>query len=174
MDYGPGAKDYMTDVLTTKVDDYIRSTASGSQPFFIYLATYNPHEPATPAPRYANLFDNLQAPRIPSFDQPDVSTMPPDIRQDPHLSAANIQRIDQLYRNRVRSMQAVDDMLVSIVNTLQQTGQLENTYIMFTSDNGYHLGSTGWWRGKPRRMKRILSCLDRSRTGIPPSQVFSG
>ena len=175
VDYGPGAKDYMTDVLTTKVDDYIRSTASGSQPFFIYLATYNPHEPATPAPRYANLFDNLQAPRIPSFDQPDVSTMPPDIRQDPHLSAANIQRIDQLYRNRVRSMQAVDDMLVSIVNTLQQTGQLENTYIMFTSDNGYHLGEHRLVAGKatPYEEDIVVPLIVRG-PGIQPSQVLSG
>ena len=175
VDYGLGAKDYMTDVLTTKVDDYLRSTASGSQPFFIYLATYNPHEPATPAPRYANLFDNLQAPRIPSFDQPDVSTMPPDIRQDPHLSAANIQRIDQLYRNRVRSMQAVDDMLVSIVNTLRQTGQLENTYIMFTSDNGYHLGEHRLVAGKatPYEEDIVVPLIIRG-PGIQPSQVLSG
>ena len=174
-DFGSGAGDYMTDVLTTQVDNYLRSIASQPQPFFIYLATYNPHEPATPAPRYANLFDNLQAPRLPSFNEADVSDKPTNIRQDPLLTDAQIQKLDELYRDRVRSMQAVDDLLVSVINTLQQTGQLQNTYILFTSDNGYHLGEHRLMSGKatPYEEDIVVPLVIRG-PGIPAGQVLSG
>ena len=92
VNFGSSPNDYMTDVLTTQVDNYLRAIAGQPQPFFIYLATYNPHEPATPAPRYANLFDNLQAPRLPSFNEADVSGKPPNIRQDPLLTGAQISK----------------------------------------------------------------------------------
>ena len=147
-DHGQGQKDYMTDVLSKKRMTYIRSSASDSQPFFLYLATYAPHEPATPAPRDANLFANLTAPRTPSFNEADVSDKPPAIARDPLLIGGQISKLDQLYRDRVRSMQTVDEMLARLINTLQQTGQLDNTYIIFTSDNGYHLGQHRLMGGK--------------------------
>jgi N-acetylglucosamine-6-sulfatase len=147
-DHGQGQNDYMTDVLSQKADDYLRAAASDSHPFFLYLATYAPHEPATPAPRDANLFSDLKAPRTPSFNEADVSDKPPATRADPLLNSGQIANLDQLYRDRVRSMQSVDEMLARLINTLQQTGQLENTYIIFTSDNGYHLGQHRLMSGK--------------------------
>jgi N-acetylglucosamine-6-sulfatase len=139
-DHGQGKSDYMSDVLSQKTYDFIRASASDSHPFFLYLSTYAPHEPATPAPRDANLFPDLKAPRTPSFNEADVSDKPPNTRADPLLTGAQIANIDQLYRNRVRSMQAVDEMMERLITTLQETGQLNNTYIIFASDNGYHLG----------------------------------
>ena len=146
--HGQGQNDYMTDVLSQKADDFIRASASDSRPFFLYLATYAPHEPAVPSPRDANLFANLTAPRTPSFNEPDVSDKPPAMRGDPLLTGAQIANLDQLYRDRVRSMQTVDEMLARLITTLQQTGQLDNTYIIFTSDNGYHLGQHRLMSGK--------------------------
>ena len=70
------------------------------------------------------------------------------MRGDPLLTGAQIANLDQLYRDRVRSMQTVDEMLARLINTLQQTGQLDNTYIIFTSDNGYHLGQHRLMGGK--------------------------
>ncbi|HUH98547.1 MAG TPA: sulfatase [Anaerolineales bacterium] len=139
-DHGQGQNDYMTDVLSQKADDFIRASASDAHPFFLYLSTYAPHEPAVPAPRDANLFSDLTAPRTPSFNEADVSDKPPAMRADPLLNGGQIANIDQLYRNRLRSMQSVDEMLARLINTLQQVGQLDNTYIIFASDNGYHLG----------------------------------
>ena len=101
----------MTDVLSQKADDFIRASASDSHPFFLYLATYAPHEPAVPSSCDANLFSNLIAPRTPSFNQADVSDKPPAMRGDPLLTGAQIANLDQLYRYRVRSMQTVDEMV---------------------------------------------------------------
>lgn len=146
--YGLGDNEYMTDVLSQKTDDYLHSIASDTKPFFIYLAPYAPHEPAVPAPRDANLFSNLQVPRTPSFNEADVSDKPGGIHGDPLLDASQIANMDDLYRQRIRSMQAVDEMVVRLINTLRETGKLDNTYIIFASDNGYHLGQHRLYAGK--------------------------
>jgi arylsulfatase A-like enzyme len=58
----------------------------------------------------------------------------------PLLSDSQIAEIDELYRRRLQSLQAVDEMIETIISTLESAGQLENTYIVFASDNGFHLG----------------------------------
>ncbi len=131
--------DYLVDVLARKAHDFIAAPKKG-QPFFLYVAPYVPHQPATPAPRYANAFPGVRAPRPPSFDQADLSAEPPWLARRPHLQPVVLNYIDQLARRRLQSMLGVEDMLETIVNTLRQTGQLDNTYIVFTSDNGFHLG----------------------------------
>ncbi len=146
--YGLGANEYMTDVLSQKTDDYLRGIASDSKPFFIYLAPYAPHEPAVPAPRHANLFSDLQVPRTPSFNEVDVTDKPGSIHGDPLLDAGQIANMDELYRQRIRSMQAVDEMVARLINVLKETGKLDNTYIIFASDNGYHLGQHRLYAGK--------------------------
>ncbi|MGH6819988.1 MAG: sulfatase-like hydrolase/transferase, partial [Methylocella sp.] len=104
--------------------------------------------PATPAPRHANLFAGAKAPRPPSFDEADVSDKPAWNRSKPELNSAAIQKMDELYRKRLQSLHAVDELVASIVQTLETTGQLDNTYIFFSSDNGFHLGEHRLVSGK--------------------------
>jgi N-acetylglucosamine-6-sulfatase len=137
--YGAQPSDYLVDVLAQKSRDFIDANA-GKQPFFMYVAPYVPHQPATPAPRHADAFPGVKAPRTPSYDQADMSAEPAWLQRRPHLSPAVQTYIDQLYRRRLQSMLGVDDMLRTIVDALTRTGQLDNTYIVFTSDNGFHLG----------------------------------
>ena len=68
--------DYLTDVLAEKANAFIVQAAAAGDPFFVYLAPYAPHAPATPAPRHENLFPAAQAPRTPSFNEADVSDKP--------------------------------------------------------------------------------------------------
>ncbi|HEX9940761.1 MAG TPA: sulfatase [Thermoanaerobaculia bacterium] len=138
--YGNALEDYMTDVLAGKATDFIRRASGSGQPFFLYLATYAPHKPATPAPRHAGLFPDLQALHGPSFNEVDVRDKPARIRNLRRLDDRQIAGIDALYRQQARSLQAVDEMVVGLVRALQETGQLANTYLFFTSDNGFHLG----------------------------------
>ena len=145
--YGSGAEDYETDILARKAADFIRRTA-GKQPFFIYLAPYAPHSPATPAPRHENLFLDAKALRTPNFNEEDVSDKPSYIRNRPSLTSREIAQIDEQYRLRLQSLQAVDDAIASLVDTLKAVGQLDNTYIFFTSDNGFHLGNHRLAMGK--------------------------
>ncbi|MFN8481601.1 MAG: sulfatase [Anaerolineae bacterium] len=138
--YKCAASDYMVDVLSGKANTFIQQAATDHKPFFLYLATYAPHQPATPAPRHENLFQGVTAPRPPSFNEPDVSDKPDYIKSRPLLTPTQVNAIDELYRNRLRSLQSVDEMVAHLVDTLQTTGQLDNTYIFFVSDNGFHMG----------------------------------
>jgi arylsulfatase A-like enzyme len=139
--YGNKPEDYGTDVYVGKAVDFIQRTAQTGQPFFIYLAPYAPHDPYTPAPRHANLFPDAKAPRTPNYNETDVSDKPGYILNRPLLTQKQIDTIDEDYRNRLRSLQAVDEGIEKIVDTLKANGQLDNTYLFFTSDNGYHLGN---------------------------------
>jgi N-acetylglucosamine-6-sulfatase len=153
--YDPGSY-YMTDVLADKAVDFIRdpdghvpSFLVPSRPFFMWLGTTAPHQPADPAPRHANAFSEVSMPRPPSFDEGDVSDKPAWIRDNPPLDSEQIAYAEDLYRKRMQSMLAVDDMIGRLVGELRKSGELDNTYFFFTSDNGFHFGthrlSVGKW-----------------------------
>jgi N-acetylglucosamine-6-sulfatase len=136
--YGASPQDYMTDVLARKSGEFIHQ--SGDKPFFLYVAPFVPHAPATPAPRHGEAFAGVQAPRTTSFNQADVSAEPQWLQNRRLLDEQQVVSIDELYRKQLQSMLAVDDLIEHVVDTLREAGELENTYIVLTADNGFHLG----------------------------------
>jgi N-acetylglucosamine-6-sulfatase len=171
--YGSQPKDYGTDVYVGKTLDFIQRSANGGQPFFIYLAPYAPHAPYTPAPRHANLFPDAKAPQTPNYDEADVSDKPGYIANRALLSKKQKDQIDTAYRKRLQSLQAVDEGIEKIVNTLQANGQLDNTYLFFTSDNGYHLGNHRQILGKvaPYEEELHLAMMVRG-PGVPAGKTL--
>ncbi|MEV4115247.1 sulfatase [Nonomuraea sp. NPDC049695] len=145
-DYGWTEQDYLSDVLARKAADFI--AGSTEKPFFLYLAPIGPHNPANPAVRHASAFAGSTAPRTPSFNEADVSAEPLWLQARPEISQEGMDEIDERYRARMRAMLGVDDLVGSVVTALQQAGQLDNTYIFFTSDNGFHLGTHRLRQGK--------------------------
>lgn len=150
--YGSAPADYITDVLAHEASSFIARTVATQPgtPFFLELAFYAPHAPANPAPRHANLFPRIQAPRTPSFNEADMSDKPAWMQALPPLTEAQIVALDTLYRHKMQSLQAVDEAVAHVMQTLAQTGQLDNTYIIYTSDNGFHLGQHRLLLGKGR------------------------
>jgi N-acetylglucosamine-6-sulfatase len=145
--YGAQESDYVTDVLAEKALAFIDSAeTTDDQPFFLVVSFNAPHSgvaqngPPQPAPRHVGALAHLSAPRPDSFNEADVSDKPPVIQALPLLSATQIAAIDAEYRDRLESLLAVDEAIEQIVLRLTELGELENTYIVFTSDNGYHLG----------------------------------
>jgi arylsulfatase A-like enzyme len=114
----------------------------------MWLGTQAPHKPAIPPPRYADRFPDAVAPRPPSFDEADISDKPGWVRQKAPLTSAEISGLNTFYRNRLRSMMAVDDLVGKVVDSLRYSGKLSNTYIVFTSDNGMSMGEHGRDVGK--------------------------
>ena len=146
--YGSQPKDYLTDVLARKGVEFIDSSAATGQPFFLELATFAPHSPYTPAPRDANDFPGLQAPQPPNFNR--LPTDPPRwLAHRPLLEAAQIQQIDSVFQSRAQAVQAVDQMIGQIEGALAANGLSQNTYVVFSSDNGLH---TGEYRLMPGKM----------------------
>ncbi len=141
-------RDYGTNVYLDLTDRFIRDAAGGDRPFFAYVPVYAPHQPATPAPQDVDKFPTAGAPRTPSFDQADVSRMPRFIRELPRFTPQETDAIDHLFRERIRSLQAVDRGVARLVRTLRVTHQLDDTYIVFSSDNGFHLGQHRMPAGK--------------------------
>jgi arylsulfatase A-like enzyme len=140
--------DYGTDVYVRLTNRFIRRAVSKKRPFFAFLSVYAPHQPAVPALQDLVKFPLARAPRTASFDQADVSHMPKFVRDLPAFSTTETTAIDDLYRLRIRSLQAVDRGVAALVHTLRATGRLDDTYFVFASDNGFHLGQHRMPAGK--------------------------
>ena len=56
------------------------------------------------------------------------------------MSKETIGKVDEMFRDRWRTLVSVDKMIAKIGQTLEGYGLMENTYFLLTSDNGYHLG----------------------------------
>ena len=133
---------YQTDYIRDQVLEFLKKQQGSTQPFFMYVAPFAPHAPATPAPRHKNLFNDKKAPRFDSFNPSDsVQHQKPSwLGRLPKLTDNQVEGIDNFYRNRLRSLQAVDEMLKNITDLLDDQGILNNTYIFYMGDNGQHLG----------------------------------
>ena len=148
--HGNSDDDYYTDVLARNAQDYVSRIVPTGQPFFMYIAVGAPHAPQTPARRHKNTFDGEIVPRSPSFDEEDVGDKPGRLSRLSPLTDGEIAEIDETHRDRLRSLQAVDEMVEDLVGDLQEQGVLENTYIVFTSDNGLEQGEHRIKGGKSR------------------------
>jgi N-acetylglucosamine-6-sulfatase len=129
-----------TDAFADKTSDFIRRSSANPDPFFVMVGTRAPHRPPEVADRHLGSFSSAQLPKPPNFDEADVSDKPAWVRSYPRLTQARIDAEQSLYRQRLRSMLPVEDLLRQVITTLEQTGELNNTYIIFTSDNGFHQG----------------------------------
>jgi N-acetylglucosamine-6-sulfatase len=144
---------YSTDFIATRADELIAAAAPAAQPFFMSVAFVAPHsgqpreadDPpgiATPAvaPKYANAFASLPLPTPPSFNEADMSDKPLALQARPAITAVRALRVQEAYQQRLESLLSVDDAVESIVSALRGTGELDNTLILFTSDNGFFAG----------------------------------
>ncbi|MGH2617175.1 MAG: sulfatase family protein [Thermomicrobiales bacterium] len=139
---------YQTDALATKASDFITRAAQSTDPFFLYVAPRAPHGPATPAERHEGEFAGRAAPRPPSFNEGDVSGKPRWLQETSALDREREAEIDATYRARLETLLAMDELIATVVATLESTGALANTVIMLTSDHGYHLGEHRIFGGK--------------------------
>ncbi|MDQ6936441.1 MAG: sulfatase, partial [Actinomycetota bacterium] len=145
--YGHADADYLTDVVSAKGSAFITTSTAAHSPFLLEIATFAPHGPYTPAPRDANAFPGLKAPRGPAFDKLPTAA-PAWLGVRAALTDREKAKIDTAFRKRVQAVQAVDRMIGSLQSTLTQAGVAGRTDIVFSSDNGYHMGEYRLTPGK--------------------------
>lgn len=146
--YGKDFSDYQTDVLAQEAANFVLSQKTSSQPFFMWVTPVAPHiakksfygDNPEPANRHNDKFANLPLPQPPNFNELDMSDKPAFMQQHPLLDSNGIAGATKLYRDRRETLLAVDDMVEKIVNALQEAGKLDDTIIIYTSDNGYFHG----------------------------------
>jgi len=144
--YGSRPRDYQTDVLARKAAAFVRQSSGRGAPFFLTLAPIAPHENTVPpgspnplpAPRDLGRFARAPLPKPPSFNRP--TTGAPQGLASQSLGRWNVAALRSLYRDRLATLQAVDDAVARLVRVLKSTGELANTVIIYTSDNGFLLG----------------------------------
>ena len=149
-----GGCNYQEDVLTQRAVGQILASAPG-EPFYLQLDYNAPHgdprppigpEPAT---RHYDSAADTNLPRRPNFNEGDVSDKPSFIRDDaPYLDQTTIRRIKVEYQKSLESLRSVDEGVAKLFEALSQTGELDNTYVFFISDNGFFLGEHRLERAK--------------------------
>ena len=144
---------YSTDFFARSASEIVTGLAPSDQPFFLSVAYLAPHsgqprEPDDPqnlagpavAPRHRDLFASEPFPFAPSFNEVDVSDKPQRISSRRRIGAARIAAIQENYRQRLESLLAVDEGNALILDALFRSGELDNTLVVFTSDNGFFHG----------------------------------
>ncbi len=145
--YGSKDEDYQTDVMGAKVVDEVEALAGGDDPFFLVWSTLAPHNAtgrdqtlslmSIPAPRHRDQLAAEPLPQPPSFDEADVSDKPSSIRDNPPVDRPFA---DAFFHAYIESLLSVDEWVGRIVDALERTGRIEDTVIVFTSDNGAQIG----------------------------------
>ena len=158
------------DVLNKDAQRFIVRNAH-HRPFLVEAATFAPHVPQTPAPRNANDFPGLTEPRDPSFNAQNINP-PPWLGQRAPMTGLQILEADANYRERAQADESVDKLLADTEATLKREGIAQNTYIMFSSDNGYHLGQHRILYGKETAFDTDIKVpLIVTGPGVPAGKV---
>lgn len=152
-------QDYLTKLVHEEAKAFIQGKNSGSskpaddgqrQPFFAWIAPPAAHDPTMAAPQHAEMLPDAKAPRVPSYGASpegkhwEVRFASMDMGEGTDASRYG----DLLYRRRLLTLLSVDDMLGDLVDTLDGMGELDNTFLVFASDNGYHIGTFGLLKDK--------------------------
>lgn len=145
--FGDGEADYLTDVIAERGAKIVDEAPADRRPFFLMLSTFTPHRPFVPAPRHRGLFADVRAPRSPAFNRP-IENAPRWLAGREERDPRRLKLFDRRYRQRAQSVVSVDEMLGKVLDHLERTGQADSTYVMFGSDNGYHMGEHRLLPGK--------------------------
>jgi N-acetylglucosamine-6-sulfatase len=150
VEYGDRDHEYKTEVLTEKAVSFIGDRARSRRPFFLYVSTTAPHadyglsEDADrnpePAPRDRGMFEGHAPPKRESVNEKDVSDKPRFIQSRSRLGSTQREAIEKVYVSQLESLVAVDRLVGRVVAELRHRGELDNSVVMFTSDNGFLRG----------------------------------
>jgi len=140
--YGDQPLDYQTDVFSHRAVDFVRDSAPANQPFLLNLWFNSPHGPFNPAPRDLFRLAGTPLPKLPAFNEKDVSDKPKWFRRQARkrLNRAQIKLIANERLRQQEQLLSVDESVGELVQQLRAQDMLDDTYIVFASDNGFFRG----------------------------------
>uniref|UniRef100_A0A0K0FMB0 Putative extracellular sulfatase Sulf-1 homolog (inferred by orthology to a C. elegans protein) n=1 Tax=Strongyloides venezuelensis TaxID=75913 RepID=A0A0K0FMB0_STRVS len=143
-------KDYLTDNIINETINFIdnHTKNQSNEPFLSVLAFPAPHGPEDSAPQYSSMFDGILSHRTSAWNyapNPDKQWI---LQRTGKMEPIHVVFTDLLHRRRLQTLQSVDDGIERLIQKLRELNQLQNTFIIYTSDHGYHLGQFGLVKGK--------------------------
>lgn len=145
---------HTSDLISSKAQGLLDQAITSEKPFFLGVAPIAPHSDVNPhhdssslplmtepipTERHAGLFKDVKIPRTDNFN-PDSPSGASWVRKLAQHNASAVEYLDHYYRQRLRALQAVDELVEKLVVQLEDAGVLDDTYVIFSSDNGFHLG----------------------------------
>lgn len=145
--------EHTSDLIIDKSQRLLNQAIADGKPFFLGVAPIAPHSDVSvdrhaglplmtepvPAERHKGLFKDVKVPRTDNFN-PDTPSGANWVRKLPQHNASSVEYLDHYYRQRLRALQAVDELVEKLVDQLDEAGILDDTYIIYSSDNGFHIG----------------------------------
>ncbi|XEV01814.1 hypothetical protein FSHL1_007101 [Fusarium sambucinum] len=144
--------EHTSDLISKYAHELLEEAIDSNNPFFVAIAPIAPHSnidvdrvPGSamtipiPAERHSHLFEGVKVPRTDNFN-PDSPSGVSWIKELKQLNDSSVTHLDDYYRARLQSLQGVDEIVEQVTKQLEDAGLLNETYIIYSSDNGFHLG----------------------------------
>ncbi|KAI9929343.1 hypothetical protein MW887_000811 [Aspergillus wentii] len=178
---------YSTDVIKNKSLGFIDEAVSHKQPWMLTVAPNAPHANGSTNPaegvnwfgeadypsKYESLFKDYKILRDASFNNL-IEGAVSWTAELPKLNQTEIDYNDEFQRKRLRALQGVDELIDSLITKLDTAGVLDNTYIFFAADNGYHISQHRMRPGKNCGFDTDINVpLAIRGPGIPENQTLS-
>jgi arylsulfatase len=143
-------EEYIDYFIANKACDLLKRLSDDPQPYFAWVSFVNPHLPFDPPPPYDTMYDPLAIPLPEDWEFRQDRRIPEHRlasagKDFSHLTESALRRVRAAYYGQVT---LIDDCVGRILTTLEASGDLDNTVVLFTTDHGEMLGHRGLlWKG---------------------------
>lgn len=143
-EFDPGK--HSSELLTDAAINLLSENAGKEKPFFMYLAYLAPHDPRTMPDKFRQMYDPEKITLPPNFQEIIDTNYPLMVHRDEHLAAypRNKDEIKCHIAEYFAMITHLDSEIGRLLDALHQSGEEENTIVVFTGDNGLAVGQHGW------------------------------